>query len=354
MNQKYLKSNFDANQKRLERVVSEKIAVLRIDIEMFSNKVFLFFEELLIAEQMKALANEDCNEDDRKFSFGYWFLALTIIPGIYAIDLLLSQDVIIYLLPASMSEETKMIFTYIVPLLFVIFDVGIGLVRHKIKIETEKEDNQQKTMLLINITGILFCLILPVLVGATILAFLESSEIQLSEVTARLALMVLSLVLHAFVIFLFPKNAFDYVFSFSTINSTNKLVNQSERKLFKAISELNIKVLQYKQKADTYDFVTNLDDIDFAFRTKVLINQIVKNTEWMILLENNPKLQAIISQDPFLNRYFPYRKPIIIKEDLPEKVPTETIEKPKEEVKNTPRQIFISYIQNDSAYQYLS
>jgi hypothetical protein len=350
MDKKYLKTVFSQNEAIIQKVVNEKVAVLRSEIESLANYVFLIFDELSVVEQNLTIAQEEMSDNDKKFSFANFFLLL-IVPTIYFIDLLLSQDAVNYLLPGSMGDDAKVFFAYLIPALFVIADLGIGLVRHKIK-EDAAEDNSLNnvSVTLINVFGLLFCLILPLLVGATILAFTESAEIASSEIVARIALMLLSFILHYFVIFLFPKKAFDYCIGYNAYHRYRKNVEKKERELYKKINELSISVLNYKAKSDQYKFVEKLDKIEFYFRNRLLINQIAKSDAWNKTIEKSPQLQQIINDDDFLNRFFPYKTmpiEIALEAEEPEKTLGVT---PVKEIK--PKGIYITYVQNDSAFDY--
>lgn len=355
MDRKYLKKTFDHNELQIQRVVNEKITTLRAEIEMLCNNVFLIYDELLVTEQNLTWSQEVISDTDKRFSFANWFLIL-VVPVIYFIDLLLSQDAIIYLLPESLEDAPRQFFVYLVPALFVVADLAIGLVRQSIKVERDENGKENSHKLLtINGFGFLFCLILPALVGATILAFTESDDIAGSEITARTALMVLSFILHFFVIFLFPKKAFDYCFNYSSYKNVKKEVIKKERELYKKISELSISVLNYKQKADKYAFVLALDKIEFFFRSRVLINQISRSDAWNDLLEKDEKLQVLINDDEFFFRFFPYKKsPIAIAEEVVEVVEVveakvNTVEQPLD-TRHKPRYILVNYVQNDTAW----
>ncbi len=350
MEKKYLKTAFEQNQAAIEKVVTAKISILRSEIEALTNHVFMVFEELCVVEQNLILASEEVNDEGKKFNFAYWFLML-IVPTIYFIDLLLSQDAIGYLLPSSLENGTKTFFCYVVPALFVIADLGIGLVRHKMKTNAEEDIfNNTNSIHFINAFGFVFCLILPMLVGATILAFTESSDIASSEVTARIALMLLSFILHYFVIFLFPKQAFDYCIGYSKYNRSRKKVEQKEQEMYKKLSELSIAVFNCKAKSDQYDFVPNIDKIEFSFFNRLLINQIAKTDAWVQQVDANENLQHIINDNALLGRFFPYRPvpvpaPVSVFKTEAEIPVLKTVQ---------PRGIYITYIQNDTAFDALA
>ncbi len=350
MDKKYLKAAFDQNQMAIEKVVNTKTATLRSEIETMANHVYLIFDELCVAEQNLTLVGEEINDEGKKFNFTYFFLIL-IVPVIYFIDLLLSQDAVSYLLPATIEDGSRVFFCYLVPALFVIADLGLGLVRHKIKTDLKEGRNDNVSMLyFINATGFAFCLILPMLVGATILAFTESSDIASSEITARIALMLLSFILHYFVIFLFPKNAFDYCIGYSSYNSCRNKVQKKEKEIYKKISELSIAVLNYKAKSDQHQFVQKIDKIEFSFNNRLLINQIAKTDAWVQQLEMNEKLQHLINENEFLNRFFQYRPMPII--EVKEEVPAPLVVEVPVAISEKPKGIYITYVQNDSSVGY--
>jgi hypothetical protein len=322
----YLRQEFDYNAQQIQRVVTEKVGVLRGEIESIASKVFLTFEELIVSEQKLTLLREE-NEEGNRFSFMLYFVPLTI-PVIYFIDLLLSQDALSYLLPASIEGALHTFYVYLMPALFVIADVAIGLVREKIVYDVEENGKSYTLLLLINGFAVAFCFILPLLVGATILAFTETTAIQGSEVLARIALMALCLILHAFVIFSFPKKSFEYIRARTKMTSTLKKVQSLERKLYKSFTDLNARALMYREKSTTYSFIQPLTQVDFTFRTRLLVNQMLKTDEWVNTLQYNKKVQEHLEHDPFFQRFYSYNPIELIELEQPE-IEVLVVEKPK-------------------------
>jgi hypothetical protein len=282
-----------------ERLAKQKTDAIKISIEHNSMAVFTNFTFLITIENQIDFCREKFESWD-EFKTTLIFSPLMLIV-IYFLDAFFTKDVLDgFLLPQAYSDKLRQILCWIVPALFLVADMVLGLSRVQIRTLVAHGLEKSIYLLFINLFAIGFCAVIPALILSTVIQYYTLGEVSPGIVIGRLVMCLLSIVLHGYIIWSFPKSSFDQIVSSWKIWGLERKAKKYEKKMFDALNTINQKFLLYRSKSEKFQSINSFDTLGLTMKTKFLINKIsmeeifkLDDTKSLVLFEDHPIWERI-------------------------------------------------------------